>query len=99
MHYTQSMSLCPPTLTLPPTLRSGGPLPLPLRGRGAFLALFFAALLITSLPGCGAATLDFAGYPDKARDRLYSEGRLGGDQGVAHVDLRKAWQAAFDRTQ
>ena len=57
-----------------------------------------ALLMAGALAGCGSASLDFAGYPDKARDRLYSEGRLGGDSGVASFDLRKAWQAAFPQT-
>jgi hypothetical protein len=56
-------------------------------------------LMAGGLAGCGSATLDFAGYPDKARDRLYSDGRLGGDKGLASFDLRKAWQAAVPQTQ
>jgi hypothetical protein len=51
---------------------------------------------IASLAACGSAPLDFSGYPDKAHERLYSDGRLGGDKGVADFDLRKAWQAAVD---
>ena len=66
--------------------------------RSALPLVSGAALIAAALAGCGSAPLDLAGYPDKARDRLYSEGRLGGDKGVAGFDLRKAWQAAFDRT-
>lgn len=60
--------------------------------------LVLCSVLTAGLTGCGSATFDLAGYPDKARDRLYSEGRLGGDKGVAGFDLRKAWQATFPQT-
>lgn len=59
---------------------------------GSFWMLLTALSL---LPGCGSAPLDFSGYPDKSRERLYSEGRLGGDEGLAHVDLRKVWQGTI----
>jgi hypothetical protein len=49
--------------------------------------------LLLPLAGCGTGTLDMSGYPDSSRERLYREGRLGGDNGVADFDLRKAWQA------
>ncbi len=45
------------------------------------------------LPGCGTATMDLAGYPDAAHDRLYRDGRLSDDKGLTDFDLRKAWQA------
>ena len=48
----------------------------------------------TMLAGCGTVPMDFSGYPDKSRERLYSEGRLGGDKGLIDFDLRKALQAA-----
>jgi hypothetical protein len=54
------------------------------------------ALIAAALAGCGSASLDLAGYPDKQRDRLYSEGRLGGDKGLADFDLRKAWNSTFN---
>jgi hypothetical protein len=49
--------------------------------------------LLLPLASCGTGTLDMSGYPDASRERLYRDGRLGGDNGVADVDLRKAWQA------
>ena len=64
----------------------------------SILTLAFGALLAVGLMGCGSAPMDFSGYPDKARERLYSEGRLGGDNGLASFDLRKAWQAALPQT-
>jgi hypothetical protein len=56
--------------------------------------VFLAATL--ALPGCGSPTLDLAGYPDAAHDRLYRDGRLGDDKGLAEFDLRKAWRAVAD---
>jgi hypothetical protein len=56
--------------------------------------LFLAATL--TLPGCGSPTLDLAGYPDGEHDRLYRDGRLGDDKGLAELDLRKAWRAVAD---
>jgi hypothetical protein len=50
-------------------------------------------LLLTS---CGTASLDLAGYPDKARDRLYADGRVGGDKGLTDFDLRTAWRMVSD---
>ncbi len=67
----------------------------PPRGPGR---MAFRLLLPALLAGCGSPTLDLSGYPDKARERLYSEGRLGGEAGLADFDLRKAWRAAFDRS-
>ncbi len=52
--------------------------------------------VLALLAGCGTPSFDMAGIPDKAHDRLYAEGRLGGDKGLADFDLRKAWNAAFD---
>jgi hypothetical protein len=51
------------------------------------------------LAGCGTPSFDMAGMPDKAQERLYAEGRLGGDKGIADFDLRRAWRAAFDSAQ
>ncbi len=48
---------------------------------------------LLALSGCGTATLDLAGYPDTAHDRLYRDGRLGSDKGLADFDLRKAWRS------
>jgi hypothetical protein len=48
------------------------------------------------LAGCGTGTLDLAGYPDTAHDRLYRDGRLGDDRGLADFDLRKAWRAVTE---
>jgi hypothetical protein len=56
--------------------------------------VFIAAVL--ALPGCGTPTMDLAGYPDVAHDRLYRDGRLGDDKGLAEFDLRKAWRAVAD---
>lgn len=61
--------------------------------------LFIMAIL--ALPGCGSPTLDLAGYPDAAQDRLYRDGRLGDEdsnsgRGLAEFDLRKAWRAVAD---
>jgi hypothetical protein len=55
------------------------------------LCLLLFALI---LPGCGSATMDLAGYPDAGHDRLYRDGRLVDDKGLADFDLRKAWRAA-----
>jgi hypothetical protein len=61
--------------------------------RSLSLCLLFAAL---ALPGCGSPTLDLAGYPDAAQDRLYRDGRMGDDKGLAAFDLRKAWRGVTD---
>ena len=58
--------------------------------RRSVLTLAITAAVLT---GCGTATLDLAGYPDASRERLYRNGRLGGDNGLINVDLRKVWQA------
>jgi hypothetical protein len=34
-----------------------------------------------------------AGYPDASNERLYRDGRVGGDKGLLSFDARKAWQA------
>ncbi len=47
---------------------------------------------VLTLAGCGTPALDLAGYPDKTRDALYAQGRVGGDKGLANFDLRKALQ-------
>jgi hypothetical protein len=52
-----------------------------------------ALLALALLSACGTPTFDMAGYPDAARDRLYRDGRLGGDKGLTDFDLRKAWRA------
>ncbi|MDB5395571.1 MAG: hypothetical protein JWM91_3077 [Rhodospirillales bacterium] len=57
------------------------------------------AVMALSLSGCGTATLDLAGYPDAAHDRLYRDGRLGDDKGLVEFDLRKAWRAISDPAQ
>ncbi len=64
--------------------------------RSPLLAVPAFALIAAALAGCGSASLDLNGYPDKQRDRLYSEGRLGGDKGLADFDLRKAWNSTFE---
>jgi hypothetical protein len=56
--------------------------------------VFAAAAL--ALPGCGTPTMDLAGYPDAEHDRLYRDGRLDDDKGLAEFDLRKAWRAVAD---
>ena len=56
--------------------------------------VFIAAVL--ALTGCGTPTMDLAGYPDAAHDRLYRDGRLGDDKGLAEFDLRKAWRMVAD---
>jgi len=48
------------------------------------------------LSACGTATLDLSGYPDKAEQRLYADGRIGGDKGLASIDLRKTWRNISD---
>jgi len=58
--------------------------------------LFVLCLTVSALPGCGSPTLDLAGYPDAAHDRLYRDGRLGDDKGLASFDLRKAWRSVAD---
>ena len=60
------------------------------------LCLLLAALALPALAGCGSPTLDLAGYPDAAHDRLYRDGRLGDDMGLASFDLRKAWRSVAD---
>ena len=59
------------------------------------------ALAVMALPlsACGTATLDLAGYPDAVHDRLYRDGRLGDDKGLADFDLRKAWRAVSGAAQ
>jgi hypothetical protein len=54
------------------------------------------AVALLPLSGCGTPTLDLAGYPDAEHDRLYRDGRLGDDKGLAEFDLRKAWRAISD---
>jgi hypothetical protein len=54
------------------------------------------AVALLPLSGCGSPTLDLAGYPDAEHDRLYRDGRLGDDKGLAEFDLRKAWRAISD---
>jgi hypothetical protein len=55
-------------------------------------------VVLLPLSGCGTPTLDLAGYPDAEHDRLYRDGRLGDDKGLAEFDLRKAWRAVSDPT-
>lgn len=62
--------------------------------RRPFSTCFILAAL--ALPGCGSPTLDLAGYPDAAHDRLYRDGRLGDDKGLLSFDLRKAWRSVTD---
>jgi len=57
------------------------------------LRLTFPALALLVLSGCGSPTLDLAGYPDAGHDRLYRDGRLGDDKGLASFYLRKAWRS------
>ena len=54
------------------------------------------AVVLLSLSGCGTPTLNLAGYPDTEHDRLYRDGRMGDDKGLAEFDLRKAWRAISD---
>ena len=54
------------------------------------------AVVLLPLSACGTPTLDLAGYPDAAHDRLYRDGRVGDDKGLAEFDLRKAWRAISD---
>jgi hypothetical protein len=68
---------------------------IPMR-RSPSLCLILAALAFSTLAGCGSPTLDLAGYPDAAHDRLYRDGRLGDDKGLASFDLRKAWRDVTD---
>lgn len=58
--------------------------------------LVLPAVGILLLAGCGAPTLDLAGYPDAGHDRLYRDGRLGNDKGLMSFDLRKAWRSVAD---
>jgi hypothetical protein len=49
-------------------------------------------ILLIQLTACGTGTLDMSGYPDASRERLYRDGRLGGDKGVVSADARKVWR-------
>ncbi len=60
--------------------------------RGSISRYVVIAAALT-LSGCGTPTMDLAGYPDAAHDRLYRDGRLGDDKGMAEFDLRKAWRS------
>ncbi len=62
------------------------------------LCLFLAALALPTLAGCGSPTLDLSGYPDAGHERLYRDGRLGDDKGLASFDLRKAWRTVTGGT-
>jgi hypothetical protein len=90
-------SLSPARSGVGPKGRVGGAVsrkrPPPLR----LCAVVVQSAIAVLLAGCGGATLDLSGYPDKAHERLYSEGRLGGAAGLADVDLRRAWRAVLDR--
>ena len=68
------------------------------RSINPFTCLAFA-VIAGPLAGCGTATLDLAGYPDAAHDRLYRDGRLGDDKGLVDFDLRKAWRAVSETAQ
>ncbi len=57
------------------------------------------ALTLLPLAACGTGTLDMSGYPDASRERLYRDGRLGGDGGLLSFDARKAWRAVADTAQ
>jgi hypothetical protein len=57
------------------------------------------AVMALPLSGCGTATLDLAGYPDAAHERLYRDGRLGDDKGLVDFDLRKVWRAVSETAQ
>jgi hypothetical protein len=59
--------------------------------RGSFKSL--ACLGCALLAGCGTGSMDLSGYPDAAHERLYRNGRLGGENGYANFDLRKIWPA------
>ena len=50
-------------------------------------------LALWPLTACGTGTLDMSGYPDAGHERLYRDGRLGGDDGLLSFDARKAWRA------
>ena len=51
-------------------------------------------LALLPLTACGNGTMDMSGYPDASRERLYRDGRLGGDDnGLLSFDARKAWRA------
>lgn len=63
------------------------------RTRSFYLGQLVLVVALALLAGCGTGTLDMAGYPDAAQDRLYRDGRLGNDKGLADFDLRKAWRA------
>ena len=69
--------------------------------RGSIDPLRYLAFAVIAGPltGCGTATLDLAGYPDTAHDRLYRDGRLGDDKGLVDFDLRKAWRAVSETAQ
>jgi hypothetical protein len=68
------------------------------------MKLPFPALLCPAAPvagllllaGCGTPAMDLGGYPNAAQERLYRDGRLGNDKGLAEFDLRKAWRAVID---
>jgi hypothetical protein len=64
--------------------------------RAITFSLVLPALGLLLLAGCGSPTMDLAGYPDAAHDRLYRDGRLGDDKGLADFDLRKAWHGIAD---
>jgi hypothetical protein len=64
--------------------------------RRPFLLRLAYIVLAASVSGCGTGTLDMGGYPNAAQDRLYRDGRLGGDKGIADFDLRKASRAAIE---
>jgi hypothetical protein len=60
---------------------------------------FFTPLLVLlPLTACGTGTLDMAGYPDASKERLYRDGRLGGDNGLLSFDARKVWHAVSGDT-
>ena len=67
-----------------------------LQPRAASLKLILPATGLLLLAGCGSPTLDLAGYSDAGHDRLYRDGRLGDDKGLASFDLRKAWRSVAD---
>ncbi len=52
------------------------------------LSRLVLAVGVLLLGGCGTPALDLTGYPDTARDRLYADGRAGGEKGLTDFDLR-----------
>jgi hypothetical protein len=54
---------------------------------------FLLTFALLPLTGCGTGTMDMSGYPDAGRERLYRDGRVGGDTGLLSFDARKAWRA------